>query len=164
MKKLGNDLKFNLKNQLPKITKMLPDAFEKAILKSSITISNNVKKTLSGQRSGYTYNIPGTGKVVNKEKKLANGRIFYYRKLEGATTWVASAPYEAPAVRLGHLRNDYTYKVMKQGFEATGYVGSTLDYAPWLEYGTSRIYPRPHLKVAFEKSKPEIFKYFKDLI
>jgi hypothetical protein len=159
-----NDLKFNLKNQLPNITKMLAENFEKAILKSSITINNNVKKTLTGTRSGYTYNIPGTGRVVNKQKELPNGRIFYYRKLEGATTWIASAPYEAPAVRLGHLRASYNYQVLKRGFEATGYVGTPIEYSVYLEYGTSRIHPRPHLKVAFEQSKPQIFKYFKDLI
>lgn len=143
---------------------MLPKNFEKAILKSSITINNSVKKVLTGTRSGYTYNLPGTGKVVNMQKELPNGRIFYYRKLVGARTWVASAPYEAPAIRLGHLRQSYNYKVLNRGFEATGYIGSPLEYAPWLEFGTSRIYPRPHLKVAFEKSKPDVMKFFEDLL
>jgi hypothetical protein len=158
------NVQISLKNQLPMITKMLPDKFEQAMLKSAISINNSIKRSLTGTRSGYTYNVAGTGRVVNKEKKLPNGRTFYYRKLEGATTYRASAPYEPPATRLGHLRKSYQYKVVGHGFEAIAYVGSGLKYAPMLEYGTSNMHPRPHLKPAFEKAKNRILKNFEALM
>ena len=143
---------------------MLPDSFERAILKSSIEIRNELMKILSGPRSGFQYAIPGTGKVVDKEKTLADGRVFHYRKLEGATMYTASAPEEAPAQRLGHLRNSYQYKVLGEGFDAAGYVGSDLDYSYYLEFGTSNMHKRPHLSRAFQQSKPNIMKNFQGLV
>lgn len=123
------------------ITQIMPEKFEQAILKSSITVNNNVKRILSGARSGRLYKVPAT-----KVK---------YR---------ASAPMEAPAIRLGDLRQQYNYKVKKHGFNAIGYVGNPLKYAPMLEYGTKNIAPRPHLKKAFLESKAQILKNFLDLM
>jgi hypothetical protein len=36
------------------------------------------------------------------------------------------------------LRNSYQYKVKGSGFGARAYVGSPLDYAHYLEYGTAK--------------------------
>lgn len=136
---------------------------ERAMLKSAIKVHNNlISKVLRGQRSGYEYPVAGTGTVVNKEKTLANGRKFYYRKLEGAVYYTASAPFEAPASRLGHLRTSYRYFVKGNGFDAIGYVGSDLPYSVMLEKGTMNMHPRPHLSVAFQNSKEVIKKYFRD--
>jgi HK97 gp10 family phage protein len=120
---------------------MLPINFEKAMLKSAITINNEVKRVLTGTRSGRTYKIPATKR-----------------------TYVASAPNEAPAIRLGDLRQKYNYKVLGKGFRATGYVGNPLPYAPMLEYGTSNMSPRPHLKVAFKNSKNKVLENFRGLM
>jgi bacteriophage HK97-gp10 putative tail-component len=138
---MGADVSFSLKNMLPNITKMLPEKYEQAILKSAIEVNNEVRRTLTGQRHGKLYRIAGT-------------RRFY----------TASSPAEAPAVRLGHLRNSYQYKVKGSGFGARAYVGSPLDYAHYLEYGTAHIRPRRHLSVAFKRSKPKVMAYFKDLL
>lgn len=78
--------------------------------------------------------------------------------------YTASAPGEFPAQRLGHLRNSYQYKVLGEGFKAAGYVGSDLDYAYFLEYGTSRMMKRPHLSEAFRTSKPKIMIHFQGLV
>ena len=126
---------------MPQLTKMLPEKFEQAILKSTITVNNNVKKILTGTRSGHTYTVPATRRQ-----------------------YVASAPMEAPAIRLGDLRQKYNYKVLRHGFNAIGYVGNPLKYAPMLEYGTSKMAPRPHLKKAFLESKSQIFKNFQGLL
>lgn len=126
---------------LPQLTRMLPKAFEKAILKSAITVNNEVRRTLTGSRHGKLYRVPATHK-----------------------TWRASAPDEPPAVRLGHLRNSYQYKVKSNGFASVAFVGSPLDYAHYLEYGTAKMRPRRHLSVAFKKSKEKVMKNFEDLI
>lgn len=138
---MGVDVSFQLKNMIPQITKMLPQKFDQALLKSAITINNEVKKTLTGARHGKRYKVAGT-------------RQFY----------TASAPDEPPAVRLGHLRNSYQYKVKGSGFEARAYVGSPLDYAHYLEYGTAHMRPRRHLSVAFKKAKPQVMTFFEDLL
>ncbi len=138
---MANDVSFSLKNQMPMITQILPEKFEQAILKSSMTVNNNVKRILTGSRSGRLYRVPAT-----KVK---------YR---------ASAPMEAPAIRLGDLRQRYNYQVKRHGFNAIGYVGNPLPYAPMLEYGTKNIAPRPHLKKAFLESKADILRNFQGLL
>ena len=150
-------------NNLPEITEELEKNIEIALTKAVYLIHGEVVETLSGTRSGYKYAVPGTGKVVNKEKELDNGRTFYYRKLEGATYYRASAPGEPPAVRLGDLRTDYKAKVKGKGMQAEGLVGSRLDYSVMLEKGTSRMYPRPHLEPSFQNVKEQVIALFKDL-
>lgn len=138
---MGADVSFQLKNMIPQITKMMPEKFEQALLKSAIEVNNEVRRTLTGQRHGKLYRVPHTRR--------------FYR---------ASSPSEPPAVRLGHLRNSYQYKTKGNGFGASAYVGSPLDYAHYLEYGTAHMRPRRHLSVAFKKSKPKVMTYFKDLL
>jgi hypothetical protein len=96
-----------LKSKINKVTRELGREMEKAMLKSVIKVHGELSHILSGQRSGFLYPVAGTGRVVNKEKTLPNGRKFYYRKLVGAKMYRASAPYEAPASRLGHLRASF---------------------------------------------------------
>ena len=66
-----------------------------------------------------------------------------------------------PAVDTGTLRRSITYKVDEK--EMVGYVGSTIfnpPYGAYLEYGTSRMKPRPWLRPALEKSLPKIKELF----
>ena len=96
-------------------------------------LTNQVKKTLTGQRSGRLYRVAGT----------VTGQRYQ-----------ASAPGEPPAVRTGRLRNDIKYVVFHTGgFNVRGLVGSTLAYAAPLEMGTSRIRRRPFLRVTFEQQR-----------
>lgn len=141
MRKLGNKITFSLNNNLPKIKAELEREFEKAILKSAIRVHREVVYLLKGSRTGKMYKVPGTKR-----------------------TYQASAPGESPAQRLGHLRTSYKYIVEDNGMDAKGYVGSPLEYSHFLEYGTYKMKPRPHLRVAFQNSKSDIEKYFKDLM
>jgi hypothetical protein len=151
-------------NNIPDLMKEFEKKCEEAITKGAFLVHGEVVETLSGKRSGFKYPVPGTGKVVNKEKELANGRVFHYRKLEGATYYRASAPGEPPAVRLGDLRTDYKAKVTGQGSKAVGLVGSRLDYSVYLEKGTSDMHPRPHLKPSFQAMEEEVQKLFEGLL
>jgi HK97 gp10 family phage protein len=142
VRRLPNNVSFSLENFLPNITKELDEALNQQILKSTILIRNELLKLLSGQRTGRLYKVAGTKKK-------------YYR---------ASSPSEPPASRLGHLRASYQYKVLGTGYKAKGYVGSELEYAHYLEYGTYKMAPRPHLQPAMMNSKPKIEKLFRRLI
>lgn len=57
----------------------------------------------------------------------------------------SSAPREAPATQSGKLAKSGGYKV-RNPYEMT--VGEKVDYAEWLENGTRKMKPRPHLIVA----------------
>lgn len=68
-----------------------------------------------------------------------------------------SLPGNPPAVDTGTLRRSVTYQVDEN--ELVGYVGSNLKnppYGAYLEFGTSRMKPRPWLKPATEKSMEKI--------
>lgn len=68
-----------------------------------------------------------------------------------------SLAFNPPAVDTGTLRRSITYTV--DGTK--GEVGSTLKnppYGAYLEYGTSRMKPRPWLKPATDKNRGEIQK------
>lgn len=142
MRKLANKVQFSLSNNLQTIAqRTLPQAFEQALLKSTIVIRNNVVKKLAGQGTGRLYRVPATKR-----------------------TYRASAEGMPPAVRLGHLRNSYRYIVEGQGWDAVGYVGSDIEYSHYLEYGTYKMKPRPHLVPAMQESKPQIFGYFEGIL
>lgn len=70
-----------------------------------------------------------------------------------------SLPGNPPAVDTGTLRRSVTYSVDEKNL--MGYVGSVINdppYGAYLEYGTSRMKPRPWLKPATEKSMETIKK------
>ena len=70
-----------------------------------------------------------------------------------------SLPGNPPAVDTGTLRRSVTYSVDEKNL--VGYVGSVINdppYGAYLEYGTSRMKPRPWLKPATEKSMETIKK------
>lgn len=100
---------------------------EKGMKDVGVEVTNAVRKLLS---------TPGTGRV--------------YRR-RGGRTHRASAPGQPPAVDTGKLRASYGWNTGKdpQGFFVD--VGTSLKYAPMLEYGTRRMKPRPALRPAVEQ-------------
>lgn len=64
----------------------------------------------------------------------------------------ASAPGEAPATDTGRLANSIEFD---QVGPLTATVGSRLIYALYLEYGTSRMAPRPYFRPAVEAVRPK---------
>ena len=100
-------------------------------------VRNQTLDTLSGKRSGRIYRVPGTKK--------------YY---------TASAPGEPPAQRLGELRQSVKGGVESQGDAIVGFVGTEKDYGRVLEFGSSKMSPRPWLRVSFDKSADAVKRIF----
>ena len=138
---MSNGVRVIVKDEIGKINKKMAGEFEKRMLKAAMRLHQEVTKTLTGSRSGREYKVPATDR-----------------------TYKASQPNEPPATRLGHLRKSYKYIVKGEGLKAVGYVGSPLEYSHYLEYGTAKMKPRPHLKPALETSKKDIMKLFEDLV
>ena len=70
-----------------------------------------------------------------------------------------------PAVDTGTLRRSITYNVNEK--EMYGEVGNTLadsPYGAYLEFGTSRMKPRPWLKPATEKNKTRILQFMSQAV
>lgn len=67
-----------------------------------------------------------------------------------------SFPDNPPAVDTGTLRRSVTTQVDESTL--TGKVGSNIEYAPELEFGSSRIAPRPWLRPALEQNEKNIEK------
>ena len=78
-----------------------------------------------------------------------------------------SLPGHAPAPDTGTLMRSVTHEVRTDGNEVIGVVGSTLrnpDYPKFLEYGTSKMKPRPWLSTAIERSQNFIVQAFQKIM
>lgn len=75
-----------------------------------------------------------------------------------------SAPGEPPAVDTGRLRASITHRVEMEADEVAGYVGTNVEYAPWLEFGTSKMQPRPFMVPAIERNKDWIAAKLKAVV
>lgn len=91
-------------------------------------------------RTGYT--LERTIKVVLSQP--GTGRMY--------GTHRASAPGEPPAVETGHLRQSVQYT--HEGGDHR--VGTDAPYAPPLEYGTSKMAPRPFMRPGLEAARREL--------
>jgi len=75
-----------------------------------------------------------------------------------------SAPGEPPAVDTGRLRASITHRVETEGEEIAGYVGTNVEYATDLEFGTSKMAERPFMIPAVERNKEWIKEKLKQVV
>ena len=69
-----------------------------------------------------------------------------------------SSPGEPPGVVSGTLRRGVTHEVEKGPNRVVGRVGTNIEYAIPLEFGTSKMAARPFLRPGLEKNKKPIAK------
>lgn len=69
-----------------------------------------------------------------------------------------SIPFTPPHVRTGALRRSARIERIEPGIVtiAVGGPGSIVPYAAWLEFGTSKMEPRPFVEPVIERIKPGI--------
>lgn len=116
------------------MTNALVASTEEAAAKVGVLIVNEVKKLLSQPHGGPSY-------------PAAPGR-------PGGNP--SSLPGEPPALQTGWLRSSYSSWKEGPGIVAIGSRGSPSsgeNYAGFLEFGTSKMAARPHLRPAVEKVK-----------
>ena len=121
------------------VTREIEKSLPKQVLRACHAVRNEWLEGLSGDRTGRQYQIPGTSR-------------FY----------TASAPGEAPAPRLGAagLRGSIRVQPRIEPGRIYARVGTELEYAIYLEYGTENMEPRPSLKPALDRAKPAIKRIF----
>ena len=127
--------RFRITSNRPALDARLQQAINRKVTAIGLEVHHTLlNEVLVGTRSGRTYRVPGTQR-----------------------TYQASQPGEAPATRLGDLRRSYKVgRVQAAGWNTTIQVGSTIAYAPALEFGTSSMPARPHLAPATNLALPRI--------
>lgn len=116
------------------------DQVRKAVAATALEALTDVRKAIQGP--------PKTGRE-------------YPRGKDGSKIHRASAPGEAPATDTGALVSS-TY--FTQPDSMTAAIGSRLDYAFYLEFGTMRIEPRPSWVPAAERAAPRLQKRLERVI
>ena len=120
-----------------KVVKAIEDTAGKRMAEAVIAVHKTVLETLSGQRSGRTYYVPGT-----------------------RTTYTASAPGQPPAKATAELSKNIKFSVKSEGKVITGMVGTDKIQGLMTEFGTktghSPMLPRPWLRPSFEKALPKV--------
>lgn len=104
---------------------------------------NEIGSEVVNDIANFIFNPPKTGRWYNY-----NGRPYQ-----------ASAPGESPANRSGRLAKSSDYKVRNYA-EMT--VGETVEYAKFLEEGTTRMKPRPHIIRAVNKNHRNAINSIRD--
>ena len=118
-------------NQLKKLDKRLEPDFQEIVKGGAQLIRGEAIKSIQqGAKSGIVY-----------------------EKYNPRRTHRASAPGESPASDTGNLVSKI---IVKQQSKDKVNVESNANYSAFLEYGTSKMQPRPFMLPAFEKSKKPI--------
>jgi HK97 gp10 family phage protein len=126
--------------------------------------TSNLKKVMSQlNRLGKDMEQPfqeivkGGGQLIRGEaiKSIQTGAKsgVMYQMYNPRREHRASAPGQAPASDTGNLVSKI---IVKQKSKNITNVESNADYSAYLEYGTSKMQPRPFMLPAFEKSKKPI--------
>lgn len=98
------------------------------------------------------------GKAIRSIQDISNGESQARARLGGATrNVIVSKEGDAPNTDTGTLVASIQVDVTATYV----FVGSSLSYATWLEFGTRNMSARPWLYPAVEKSRADIYKHFK---
>lgn len=133
------ELRFTLEDHLPKIIKGLDNKVAQAMQATATLLEGEVNEVLRGQRHGRRYKVPNSNQ-----------------------TYTASAPFEAPAVRLSDLFGSYKGITEGTGSNTVAIIGTDVEYAPHLEYGTRRMAMRPHFRKTVMKNLPKVERIVRD--
>lgn len=90
-------------------------------------------------------------------KTPRNSDVSYYT-YNKSTPHHPSLPGNPPAPDSGNLRSSIHYTVEGTGKNTVGRIGTDVEYGKWLEFGTSRMAPRPWLKPSLDKNSTFIKK------
>ena len=123
------------------------DKLEKNFARLSKKYGENVAKaTVTGAQ------LVRTSAVKSIQSVSSGDTVTRYRNGGGSYSHTASKPGDAPNTDTGALAKSVQVDVRREGV----YVGSSLKYAPMLEFGTSSMRERPWLNPALESNRRKI--------
>ena len=108
----------------------------------------------------------GTFKVESERALERALEVIGIQAEKNAKYEVDRAVYDQPEspyyVRTGRLRNSITHEV--ETSEKAVYVGSNVEYAPYVELGTYRMAPRPFIEPAIENYSEDYKKILQAIL
>lgn len=131
------------------------------VTKKSKQVLVDIKNMNRHMKKGAKEAMHDIGKIVGDENKrvlttgVRTGRVYIIKGVRHK----ASAPGEPAASRTGRLHKSYDYRVASWN---TMRVGEQADYAKYLEDGTRRMLPRPHLIKAINNVSGKAVRLFYD--
>ena len=130
--------------QLQKNLNLLADKYGKAVADALMVAGQSVR-----------------GDAIRSIQTLSSGEtVTRYRAGGGQYTHTVSAPNTAPNTDTGRLVSSIVVEVQSGDV----YVGTGLEYAPHLEFGTSKMIQRPFLNPALEKNRTLISRLVSNAI
>lgn len=95
----------------------------------------------------------GLARLVRRLGKLSDSQVAVARlEVKRGALNVQTKARRRAAVDTGRLRNSITHEVAEDGLSAV--VGTNVEYAPYVEFGTRRMRARPFLFPALEEEVP----------
>ena len=148
---------FRLISNFVQVTNAIEKSLPKQCLRACHEVRNEWVRSLTGARHGRLYRMPNSKAPTFTAKRYRAAR----RKDRMVTGYYrASAAGEAPARRVGDLVRSIRVMPRFEPRRIQARVGSTLDYALYLEYGTENMSPRPSLGPAKDRAMPKVLSIF----
>lgn len=132
----------------------------RAIKLGALFFVAELKKELSKPGTGRARKTKGR-KGTRRAGVTGTGRA-RFRTASGSNR--ASAPGEPPAVDLGRLRASITHIIEKEFLTFVAQVGTNVEYAPDLEFGTKNMAARPFMLTTLARIRPQLIVIFQRVL
>lgn len=142
-------------NDLPRIVARAPKKADTAVKSAAFETERYIKTSFGTGGFGRTYKR--AGKLVAAYKKKDGSDVAGYRRKGKAH--VASAPGSPPGIDTGKLRAGINTKKLRELVYSVN-TGDT-EYAPHLEFGTSKMAARPFMGPAAQEAEGFLLEAFR---
>lgn len=118
-----------------------------------------IQLEISSAIERFTWNSLGLAELV--QGPVARDLVRRAIKVEAAakrnaTNESPSYPGEGPGVVTGLLRGSITWRLSQDAISPYVDIGTSVDYAPFLENGTRYMEPRPFLRPALDAAREDV--------
>lgn len=140
-------------------TELITDSGNRRVF---INISSLSEHTYRGIRQGFFQIGHDLVRTAKRDvlKKPKSGRTYLIRRGKTRRRHVASAPGESPANISGKYRKSIGFKIKGSSQLIFGAGSPSVEYAKFLEKGTSKMEPRPGLGNAVKATERNARQYF----
>ena len=114
------------------------DKMQADIMKKNQLANTQVRKAVETMTAGLESQVKQGMRDTEVNTSVSYGKKHHHPSVDG----------DYPAPDTGTLMRSVTHDVRSNGTQIIGEVGTTLEYGKYLEYGTSKMKPRPFLSLA----------------
>jgi HK97 gp10 family phage protein len=100
--------------------------------------------------------VERTAKQGMKSTEIDASKVYH----RGSISHSPSVEFDYPAIDTGRLVQSVTHDISQEDGKVVGRVGTPVVYGAYLEFGTSKMSPRPWLKPSLAKNRDAIHALF----